>query len=170
MTTSTASLSSLSGGGEYSCANQWPDECYLQCGRTGIVFTKAGSYRTAFFEAFPKSPSTFIRGEGRDLQAAEADAWAKWQKITQCPGHEFERRGYKNGLGFCQHCGMSFSRAFEPEHICVICQTPTDHATDINGNHYCEQHASLIPEDKRDNILAALARVIDSDPKEGPSS
>lgn len=157
-TTSTAKLSSLSGGGEHICANQWPDDCYLQCGATGIVLSASGSYVTAFFEAFPKAPQTFIRGEGQDLPAAEADAWAQWQKIVACPAHEFERRGYKNGAGFCKHCGLFISRAFEPQYKCLICQAPTNHATDIDGNRYCEQHASRIPEDKKDTIWAALER------------
>lgn len=100
---------------EPKCA--WPDDCMVQWGDSGVVLREAdkgGSYRTAFFEAFPRNPNTFIRGEGATVGDAEASAFAKFQKYQACDGHEFERRGYTNGAGFCKHCGFFGSKAFEP--------------------------------------------------------
>lgn len=71
-------------------------------------------YRTAFFEAFPRDPDTFVRGEGETIEAAESAAWFRFEKHRACSGHEYERRGYTNGAGFCIHCGMFKSGAFSP--------------------------------------------------------
>lgn len=136
----------------YECAKPWPEDCFVQAGKNGIVFRNGSldevlqnpekgletvaavvgaipdppaSYRTAFFEAFPRSPDTFIRGEGKDIQEAEAKAWAKYSKHVACPGHEFEKRGYKNGGGFCKHCNMFSSKAFEPD---LRKDTPEEHS------------------------------------------
>lgn len=83
------SKAKLSGFGErersYDCQYQWPEDCYLQCGNEGIVFSNKGNYLTAFFEVFPKTPATFIRGEGATIEEAEKAAWEKYQKIISCP-------------------------------------------------------------------------------------
>ncbi len=50
-------------GEAYVCKYEWPEDCFVQCGDNGIVCGKE-SYTTAFFEAFPESPKTFLRGEG----------------------------------------------------------------------------------------------------------
>lgn len=109
---------------------KWPENSTVQWG-DGLVLKKGGlekafnsddplkttteqvSYVTAFFEVFLDDPATFLRGEGTDREAAEIDAWEKYVKIINCQGHEFERRGYKNGLGFCKHCNLS-QTVFEP--------------------------------------------------------
>jgi hypothetical protein len=98
---------------EPKCA--WPDDCYVQWGDTGVVFRRkehGGSYETAFFEAFPGD--TFIRGEGKTVAEAEAHAFAQFIRFSACSGHDFERRNYTNGAGFCKHCGMFKGKAFEP--------------------------------------------------------
>lgn len=94
----------------------WPEDCYVQWGATGIVFTQQekGSYKTAFFEAFPTDPKTFLRGEGASIEEAERKAFAQFEKHQACANHEFERKGYTNGAGFCKHCGLFASRMFEP--------------------------------------------------------
>ena len=92
----------------------WPDDCVVQWGGRGVVFAPASNYRTAFFEAFPADPATFIRGEGPDVPAAEAAAWTQFARQRECPGHFMTRRGYRNGAGICVHCGLFASRAFEP--------------------------------------------------------
>lgn len=131
------------GGDKHSPVCPWPDDCYVQWGGDGIVFTGGGgiekginiltgvlagqkesageamellknSYVTAFFEAFPTEPKTFIRGEGSTIEEAEKQAFEQFQKHVSCPGHEFERRGYTNGCGLCKHCGLFKSKAFEP--------------------------------------------------------
>ena len=130
----------------------WPDDCVVQWGSKGMVMRRAGgAYRTAYFEAFPKSPDTFIRGEGEDMAAAERNAFAKFQKIRDCPGHAFERRHWTNGGGMCAHCGMFSGTAFEPSTLCVVCAKPTcyNYGTDTAGamHWYCETDEPGRPRD-----------------------
>ena len=119
-------------GKPWECQKPWPDDCFVQCGDSGIVLGKSGSlekvltgsdpltelakgmadtdsYMTAFFEAFPKNPRTFIRGEGKTIEEAEASAYARFERFVRCQndrGHKYDRRGYTNGAGFCHRCGM----------------------------------------------------------------
>lgn len=94
---------------------EWPFDCFIQCGDSGVVLSKDGNnYRTAFWEAFPRNPDTFIRGEGATIEEAEQNCFAKYTRILACPEHEFERGTYENGGGFCKHCKMFSSKAFEP--------------------------------------------------------
>lgn len=123
----------------------WPENCFVQWGDKGVVFSKNGSYTTSFFEAFPNEPKTFIRGEGETIAIAEQDAWCKFESIINCKGHEFERRGYRNGVGVCRHCGMTSSKAFEPLETCVICGAPTYHGYDKYNRWYCPDHVEMIP-------------------------
>lgn len=144
-----ARVSALSKIDNYETRHDWP--CFVQCGDGGIVFlTKGGSYRTAFFEAFPRNPDTFIRGEGKTVAEAEEECWAKWQKITACPGHEWERRGYKNGGCFCKHCNLFMVGVLEPDEACCICGKPTYYTHDVDDNFYCEAHVRDKPLEKWD--------------------
>lgn len=95
-------------------ACDWPEDCMVQWGSRGVVFEGDKARSTAFFEAFPTDPETFIRGEGVDVPAAEAAAFAKFVRQRDCAGHELERRWFRNGAGICAHCGLFVSRAFEP--------------------------------------------------------
>lgn len=159
----------------YPCQKPWPEDCFVQCGGDGIVFTKKGAledaltntekieevvegalldkpiqtehYRTAFFEAFPRNPDTFIRGEGGTIEEAEEKAWTKYQKISACNGHEYERCGYKNGAGFCKHCGLFSSNVFEPDETCYLCGTKTYHGQTNAKTWYCESCADKVPEE-----------------------
>ena len=74
----------------------WPDDCFVQGGKSGIVLSKAGNYTTAFVEASPRDPNTFLRGEGSTVEDAEDNAWAKLQQYLSCPSptgdHEYETR------------------------------------------------------------------------------
>ncbi len=123
----------------YECKQDWPIGTFLQGGNDGVVYTgkslneafddpigtvkdvlgrgEGGSvfYRTAFFEAFPRNPDTFIRGEGKTIEEAETDAWRQYEKIRNCAGHEFEKRGRSDGVGWCKHCKMFSIHAFEKE-------------------------------------------------------
>ena len=71
----------------------WASEIMVQWGRQGIVFGKENSYNTAFFEAYPGNG--FIRGEGKTLEDAEAQAFAEWQRDEKCSksdgGHRLSR-------------------------------------------------------------------------------
>jgi hypothetical protein len=125
--------------------------CFCQAGDNGIVFTRIGSYRTAFFEAFPEDPNTFIRGEGKDIVEAEENAWVQFEKIKNCKEHEFERKGYRNGGGFCKNCGL-FSVVFEPLEKCCICGVPTYYTYDKDDNWYCPEHERLMLPDKYTDI------------------
>lgn len=125
----------------FVCLQAWPADCFVQCGDHGIVLqgrgaleaaltqpaaaaevvatvlgqeTKVQHYFTAFFEAFPNDPDTFIRGEGQTIAEAEAQAWAEYERVRACPQHDFERRGYTNGAGFCRNCGLFKSKVFPP--------------------------------------------------------
>lgn len=129
---------------------EWGD-ISLRGGEKGVVVTNTGHYYTAFVEAYPKNPRTFIRGEGKTVAEAEIDAWQQYQQILQCQNHEFERRGYKNGAGICKHCNLFKRDVFEPSEKCVICNCNTFWITDTDGNYYCEQHEKDIPEEKMFN-------------------
>lgn len=133
-----------SGENAHTPTHAWPDDCYVQWGASGIVLSKTGARKTAFFEAFPTAPKTFIRGEGNTVAEAEAAAFAKYERQTACPGHEFERGSYRNGAGICKHCRMFSSEVFEPLETCVVCGKPTyyTYGVDAQGisHWYCEQH------------------------------
>jgi hypothetical protein len=159
----------------YPCQKPWPEDCFVQCGDNGIVFTGKGSlediltkedsikevvagaildepiqsshYRTAFFEAFPRNPDTIIRSEGKNIEEAEEKAWARLQKITSCTGHEYERRGYKNGAGFCKHCNLFTSNVFEPDEECYLCKNKTYYGQTRDKQWYCEDCKDKVPYD-----------------------
>jgi hypothetical protein len=136
----------------YTCAFDWPAECFVQAGERGIVYSSDGKYETAFFEAFPRNPNTFVRGEGETVADAERSAWDRYQRHIACPGHEFERCGYTNGGGFCKHCNMWSSTAFEPLTHCCVCDKPTDYTVDSDGKYYCEEHQREMPLEKWTDI------------------
>ncbi len=115
------------GAKPYSCEHPWPEDCHIQCGDRGLVLVRGGkSYTTAFFEAFPRKPDTFIRREGKTVAEAEAKAWAALERYSECEHPAFERRKYKNGAGFCIECGMFKGGVFEPTTKCHICGEPTN--------------------------------------------
>lgn len=132
----------------YVAKYDWGDTT-LQGGNSGLVLTEKGNYTTAFVEAFPKNLRTFIRGEGKTISEAEDNAWQQYQRILNCDGHEFERRGYRNGAGFCKKCDIFQSEVFEPTEKCVICNCNTYYTSDTDGNFYCENHKDQIPEEKQ---------------------
>lgn len=132
-------------GKDYDCKYNWPKDCYIQCGAKGIVIGEKGISQTAFFEAFPKNPDTFIRGEGKTIEEAEKNAWEQLENYKSCKEHKFERRGYTNGAGFCKYCGLFKSHAFAPSTKCCICGIPTDWVKDNKDNWYCENHEKNIP-------------------------
>lgn len=104
----------------------WPEDCMVQWGDNGMVLDnlekaltlgeKPNIVRyTAFFEAFPTDPDTFIRGEGKSVSEAEMKAFKCFEKQKNCQEHEFEKRGYKNGCGICRKCGLFMSSIFSVE-------------------------------------------------------
>lgn len=121
----------------------------IQGGENGLVCAGRESYRTAFVEAFPRDPRTFIRGEGKTIREAETNAWNQYHKILSCEQHEFERRGYRNGLGICKHCDYAKKDTFDPLETCNTCGVATYFCVDADNNFYCEDHTSDIPKEKR---------------------
>lgn len=90
---------------DHSPSDEWPDDCFVQWGGSGVVLGKEGSRRTAFFEAFPKSKEDagFIRGEGSTIAEAEENALTKYRASIACD-HMWSRAGYTNGGTICRKC------------------------------------------------------------------
>jgi hypothetical protein len=136
------------GGEQYELRHEWPEDCFVQGGHSGVVLgnaTKPG-YKTAYFEAFP---DVFIRGEGPTLEEAEDVCWAKYERQTSCPGHEYEPRGYKNGGGWCKHCNQFKGKVFTPEDLglkCKDCGVWT-YWSRVDDDFYCELHAPVRNDD-----------------------
>lgn len=156
----------------YECKQDWPADIFCQCGGDGVVFTdkkfsiekalsdtnealevigtvagvenKKEHYRTAFFEAFPKNPSCFLRGEGVSVEEAELNAWNKYQKILNCQNHDFSRKdksGYErtDGYAFCTKCPLS-GTFLEPTTTCCKCGVPTCFKQNIKKEYLCMDH------------------------------
>ena len=126
---------------------------YIQGGDSGIVFSKKGSYRTAFMEAFPKihGMGTFIRGEGDGIQAAEQQCWEIYQRMLNCKGHEWDRHVHgalrEDGYAQCKHCKMCTSDALEPLTTCSVSDKPTKKT--FGDGHICHTHYFELPEEDR---------------------
>jgi hypothetical protein len=92
---------------DYAPQCRWPEDCTVQWG-DGIFPA------VRFFEAFPRG--TFIRGEGDDIDEAERDAFAQYERDVACD-HVWGRQRpggvlYTNGAAFCRKCGGFRSRMF----------------------------------------------------------
>lgn len=136
--------------------HDWPEGTFIQGGGSGLVLSRNGNYHTAFVEVNPADMRTFIRGEGATIPEAEDAAWATYRRNADCPGHEFEPRGYTNGAGFCKHCGMFSSHQFTAEQLglhCAVCGTPANWCT-AGGKWFCENHAPTREERRVMNAVA----------------
>lgn len=149
--------------GGYVLRHPWPAGTFLQAGSTYARVPATAAHKAdpdvyvheghalvesgRFMEAFPETPSTFLRGEGATFIAAEDALWARWTRITGCGSpsgsHEYETRGYRNGAGICVHCGLFSSGVFDLKEIgsvCAVCGVGT--YWDIVGELlYCQEHA-----------------------------
>lgn len=147
----------------YLCKQNWEEDCFCQCGGEGIVLTGKDSlekafeepqktiktvlgektdqdhYRTAFFEAFPKNPACYLRGEGKTIEEAELSAWNKYQKVLACKDHNWDRKDRADGYCFCTKCPLS-GTFLEPLTKCEVCQIPTTGQVDRNDKHFCLEH------------------------------
>lgn len=146
--------------GRHQLKHQWPADCLIQGGSAGLVVSPKNTYRTAFVEAFPRDPDTFIRGEGATIADAEDAAWARFQKYQACPHSSgYDRRGYINGAGFCKSCGMFRSDVFdlvEIGSVCCVCGAP--YWTQVAGEMYCQEHT---PNARPDGFIAGLMWELD---------
>lgn len=118
----------------------WPDGIFIQGGEHGIVVSPKGNYATAFVEVSSEEAG-FIRGEGATVAEAESRAWDRYRAAVSCPGHEWESRGYRNGAGFCRHCGRFATGVFdlaEVGHSCAGCGRGCYYHQDESGQWWCE--------------------------------
>lgn len=126
-------LISIHRGDDVEARHPWPEGTYVQGGSKGLVIKhEGGTYRTAFVEAFPREPDTFLRGEGATVEEAEDACWAKWERIVACPAHPehgpFEPRMYRNGAGFCTRCGAWFPKVLPEDEPPVTLGEAVGHA------------------------------------------
>jgi hypothetical protein len=126
----------------------WDKDTYLQCGERGIVFGKKSAYSTAFVEAFLSIDgiSTFVRGEGEDILAAEKTCFDKVKKMKSCEEHKYTRifsgKERRDGYARCTECELS-GNILAPLDKCSVCNKPTNEA--INGTFYCSKHLLDVP-------------------------
>lgn len=123
----------------YECVLEWPEDCHVQCGG------RDGDY---FFEAYPKNPDTYMSVHGETLAEAEEKAFNLLQKYIKCDSHVFIRKGYTNGAGFCEKCGLFKGKAFLPSTTCYLCNTPTCYGGTIDKLWYCEDCKDKVPIEK----------------------
>ena len=155
-----AKVSALSTRREYDCLHPWPKKTNVQCGDRGVVISSQGNYRTAFFEAFPTSPKTFIRGEGSSIEEAETSAWTQYRRIKACANHEFDRRGREDGYGFCIHCNL-FKKALPAIRHCSQCRSSQVFST-IAGSHYCKRHYHQLSFEEFSRHTPSMVRFLSS--------
>lgn len=124
----------------FNCNFPWEESTFVQCGDDGVVFSTKKSYHTAFFEAFPKSPDCFLRGEGATIEEAEQKCWQYYQNVLNCKTHEFEAGKYINGEGICKHCRLFQTDVLTPKFNCLECNLPLNHANGGNWHNYCKNH------------------------------
>jgi hypothetical protein len=134
--------------GDYDSPHDYGD-AMVQGGHNGLVINTKDttqSYRTAFVEAF--IDDTFVRGEGKTLEAADDACWAKIVKQRSCSGHEFTPRSYTNGAGFCKLCGYFESRCFTGEDLGQLCAVCGDGCLEFRiyktEQWYCSAHYPLV--------------------------
>ena len=148
--------------GMYDCAHPWPEDCFVQSGDRGLVLATQ-SYTTAFFEAFPISPECFLRGEGLTIAEAEQKCWDWYQQICNCkldhadPAN-FDKRGYKNGLGVCKNCKVRL-KIFEPSEICCKCGVACYYSRDNTGQWWCEACSPSMPRELWDETKILFERL-----------
>lgn len=164
-------IAKCSNGTLYECKQNWPEHCFVQCGAGGLVLRKNGSYKTAFFESFPKISDTliesvkmkqdeetfFLRGEGLNIEEAEKSAFNKFNKIKECAavGHIFEK--YRDSDGKCKNCNFIKSYVFEPNTSCSVCNKKGVFSK-IGNNYYCFKHYISTIERVSDEELFKMAQ------------
>lgn len=142
-------------------AFEWPEDVFLQGGKSGAVFSPNGNYRTAFVEAFPGG--TFLRGEGETVAEAEAKCWEKYQRHLKCSDGTgqhgpYDPRKYENGAGFCVKCGAWFTKVCEPSQAYRIGELACERVQARWGKDVVLLHKwSGLVEDEKASIRAELA-------------
>lgn len=101
-----------------------------------------GSVSMEVFTHEPENAATMLGADGITFEECEEKCWEKYQEYQRCQ-HTFTRESpdgvhYTNGAGFCKHCGMFKSKAFEPETVCTACGKHANLFSTLNGEHLCE--------------------------------
>ncbi len=94
------------------------------------------------FEIYSQDPDSYFTGWGDNFKEAEEKGWKKFQGYKNCDAHDFERRGYTNGVGFCKKCNLFKTNAFPPAFNCEICGIPTNYSYDDDKKYFCQKHES----------------------------
>lgn len=113
--------------------DSWPAGIHMSPYNYGDAVIEAGyrlkaGERTAYVKC--TLPGVFILGRGITIEYADDEAWAQLQAYRACPGHEWQARGYREGTGFCTHCGTTGIKVITAEELglrCTECGTPTFH-------------------------------------------
>lgn len=144
-------------GPDYKCQFEWAEDCFVQCG---------GSEKYGFFfESFPRTPDTFIRGDSKiSLEDAEKKCWDKLQKYNSCDLdhtdlNNFDKKNYDNGAGFCKKCGFFGSEIFPPWEECFNCKHKTFYSRDKFGMRWCENCYDDMPEDKMTESIKRMKKL-----------
>jgi hypothetical protein len=125
----------------YTLRHLWPDDCMVAWGRQSIENGQPKpADRWAFFEVRLREPQTFFTRDGDNFADAEDMAFEHFKRLRACPHHEFERRGFRSGVGFCIHCDLYSPYALEPLESCALCGCTTYFAQ-RGKKWYCEGHA-----------------------------
>jgi hypothetical protein len=123
----------------------WGDDVEIQWGDHGITIHRQEKTVTpvhAFFEAFPRNPNTFLRGEGESLEEAEKKCFAWYSKMMNCGTHEWDRRDRTDGYAYCRKCQIG-ATILDPLTTCYKCGVPTAWSSrKIDGKkvHVCQLH------------------------------
>lgn len=105
----------------------WGEDVQIQWGDHGITIHRQEKTITlvhAFFEAFPQSPDTFLRGEGESLEEAEKKCFAWYTKMINCGDHDWDRRDRTDGYAYCKKCKIE-ATVLDPLTTCYKCGVPT---------------------------------------------
>jgi hypothetical protein len=159
--TPTLPMARRSCGPDYQCQYPWPADCFVQCGgEADFEYKGEMKHSDGFFEAFPRSPDTFIRGDGYTIKGAEDRAWKKYQRILNCPKHEWERRDRVDEHGYCMHCKMFASNVFEPVNTCTGCGIPTAYGQDKDHQFFCKTCYEALPDEQLNEFSLQTRRFL----------
>ena len=132
----------------------WPEDTLIN-GSNEYSGVREGKsfFNDAFVEVYVDG--TLIRADALTLVDAENLAWEKYQKRLNCPGHEYETRGYTNGAGFCKKCNRFQSHVFTGEELnqfCCICGKGTTDASYTDQAYWDTKWGSPRDPGKEDDL------------------
>ena len=139
----------------YELKYDWREDTYFningpaECQKE--LYIREGWDIDYYMEVFTRyeNAETYKGVHGNSFEDCEEKLWNKIQKYIECE-HEFVRDSptgihYSNGAGFCKHCGMFKSKAFEPETKCMKCGKNANLNKCINGEEVCDDCYEELP-------------------------